>query len=93
MSGTLEKAITPDAVYRRVALHYGKQVGIEGACLGHALRATAATNGPRQRAAGKIVRRLRCVLNRPAPTSELEGLLNPTDGEAPEDEISVGAIP
>ena len=45
VSGTLEEAITPDAVYRCVVLHYGKQVGIEGARFGaHALRATAATN-------------------------------------------------
>ncbi len=45
VSGTLEEAITPDAVYRCVVRHYGKQVGIEGARFGaHALRATAATN-------------------------------------------------
>lgn len=44
-TGTLEKALTPHAVYACVVKQYATQVGLEvvGFCT-HALRATAATN-------------------------------------------------
>lgn len=43
--GTLERALSPDAIFRRIVIPYGRKVGIKSAGFGpHSLRATAATN-------------------------------------------------
>ena len=44
-TGSLDKPLTPHAVYAHIVQYYGKQIGLAGQRLGpHALRATAATH-------------------------------------------------